>query len=142
MNRLAPYTTARLYGWVRPKKGNPMSDVIDDPREEEEEDGEEGEEEEEDDEIESWETENGLVFEIHPVEADAELPAHDEVLVIEESDDPKVEPKDVAIALSIDDVDEAIDTLKEIRAEMVKRQAARQGAINPAPKPAAKPRKK
>src|SRR5271154_5752847 len=101
-----PYTTAQLYRWVRPQKGNPMSDVIDDPNEPEDEDEgleEEEEEDEEDDDIESWETDNGLVFEIHPVEADAESPAHDEVLVIEESATPGGEPKDVAIALSIED---------------------------------------
>jgi len=122
-----------------------MSDVLDDPNEpedDEDEEEEEGLDDEEDDGIESWETENGLVFEIHPVEADAESPAHDEVLVIEENDDPKGDPKDVAIALSIEDVDEAIDTLKEIRAEMVKRQTARSGGAQLAAVPAKAPARK
>jgi hypothetical protein len=138
MNRLAPYTTARLYRWVRPQKENLMSDVIDDPNDPEEE--VEEEEEDEEDENESWETENGLVFEIVECPADNELPIHDEVLVVEE--DEHGNTKDVAIALSIGDVDEAIDTLKEIREEMVKRQSARDGAVVATPKPAAKPRKK
>jgi len=124
-----------------------MSDVIDDPHEEElDEEGDEEEEEgDEEGENDSWETENGLVFEIVECPADADSPVHDEVLVVEE--DEKGNTKDVAIALSIEDVDEAIDTLKEIREEMVKRQAARTSgariAAAPAPpKPAAKPRKK
>jgi hypothetical protein len=123
-----------------------MSDVIGDPsdptedEENEEGEGEEGDDEE-DDENESWETENGLVFEIVECPADAELPLHDEVLVIEE--DEAGNQKDVAIALSVEDVDEAIDTLKEIRAEMVKRQTARGGARLAAavPKPAPRAKK-
>jgi len=115
-----------------------MSDVIGDPPEDEED--EEGEEEEEDEEDGEWETENGLIYQIVDVPAEGEDPAHDEVLLVEE--DEKGNLKDVAIALSVEDVDEAIDTLKEIKEEMVKRQNARSGAINPMPKPAAKPRKK
>jgi hypothetical protein len=129
-----PYTTDRLYRWVRPKKGNPMSDVLHDPTHDPEDETEE--EEDEEDENESWETENGLIFEIVECPADAESPIHDEVLVVEE--DEEGNQKDVAIALSIEDVDEAIDTLKEIRAEMVKRQSARGGAVVATPKPAAK----
>lgn len=142
MNRFAPYTTVQLYRWVRPK-GNPMSDVIDDPNEPENEDDENEEEEEDEDdedEPEAWETDNGIVFELHSFED------HDEVLVYEEPEDGKEVEKDVAIALSLEDLDEAIEVLKEIREKMAEKETARSpvariapAAKTPKPKLAKKP---
>lgn len=98
-----------------------MTNAIDENRDEPltEEEDEEGEEEqpetkpESDTLVDSWETENALVFELHG------LPDADEVLVIEEDD--QGEQKDVAIALSVEDLDEAVEILKEIREMMVER---------------------
>jgi hypothetical protein len=110
-----------------------MSDVIDDPNEpdeNEEEEEEESDEEGEEGEPEAWETENGVVFELHTFED------HDEVLVFEEPEEGKDVTKDVALALSLEDLDEALDVLKEIREKMVEKETARSPiAKTPTPKP-------
>src|SRR5271154_86335 len=118
--RTRPHTTARLYRWVRPKR-NPMANAIDkneplpeEPENEEieEGEGEEEEEEEEDEEreggdtlVDSWETENGLIFELHG------LDDHDEIIVVEEEEEiPGKKDTDdhtVALALGLEDLDEA-----------------------------------
>lgn len=110
-----------------------MANVIDkqpetEPEETEEETDEEEETEPGDTLVDSWETENALIFELHG------LGDHDEIIVIEEEDDeepgkkkPGADGDDhtVALALSLEDLDEAIDIMKEIRERMVERQNAR-----------------
>jgi hypothetical protein len=102
-----------------------MSDVIDDPNEPENEDGNEENEEEEEEEdtlLDEWETEgDSTTFELHGFDD------HEEVLVIggpheDESDDVE---HIVALALTLKELDETIEILKEIREKMAERQKSR-----------------
>jgi hypothetical protein len=106
-------------------KNEPLPEELEDEENEdnEEEEGDPGEGH--DTLVDSWETENGLIFELHG------LDDHDEIIVVEEEEEiPGKDTDDhtVALALSLEDLDEAIDLLKEIREEMVKRQTTRRPA--------------
>jgi hypothetical protein len=148
LGRTRPFTSARLYRWVKPEK-NPMNSTIDpeapelnDPEDEEEGDeGDEGDGEESSDTlVEEWETENGIVFELHSVED------HDEVLVVETYEDELPPPRAkgeendqiVGVALSIDDLEECMDIMKQIHKKMVERQLTRSPKMKPVPKAAAR----
>jgi hypothetical protein len=138
--RSRPHTTARLYRWVRPKR-DPMANVTETEMHENETENDDEEEEEVepgngdgDSLLESWETENALIFELHG------FGDHDEIIVFEEKDEEEEpvrkkpeKPEDtddvsVALALNIEDLDEAIEIMKEIRVKMVERENARKKA--------------
>jgi hypothetical protein len=141
--RTRPFTSSRLYRWVKPEK-NPMNGTIDpevpDPELDLSNDEGEGEDEESSDTlIEEWETDNGIVYEFHGLED------HDEVLVVEPYDDEDPPParaegeeKDqiVGIALDIDDLEETMDILKQIHKKMVERQLSRSPKMKPTPRAA------
>jgi len=104
-----------------------MADVIDnEPENEEPENEEEGEEEDAgpDTLVQAWETANEAVsWELHSAEGE------DEVLVVEEAEDDEEEPTEhiAMVAQSVEDLDEVIEILQEIRAKMVARAAERKG---------------
>jgi hypothetical protein len=77
--------------------------------------------------VDSWETENGLVFELHCIPDGSKT--HDELIVIEPEDENEPAPKRddndqiVGLALNLEDLDEAMGILNEIREKMVERQS-------------------
>lgn len=117
----------------------PPEEDLDDEGDDEGDEEEEGEPGESSDDtlVDSWETENALVFELHG------LDDHDEIIVVEEEEEIPGKDSDdhtVALALSVEDLDEAIDVLKEIREKMVERQATRARAKSPKPAKPGKPK--
>lgn len=110
--RPTPYTICLRH--YRTNRGVLMS-AITEPTDPENEEGSE----DEDTLLESWESDNEeTVYELHDFEG------HDQVLVVGGSDE-EGEVETVCLADNIEELDEAIEILTEIRAKMVERASGR-----------------